>query len=105
MLDRINTDEVKKIKEYDDMPYLETEEEAAENIADINERRNVRKKDNKARTFALSGNTGKAAKNIANINETDLNDVDNLISDISVYSHNNNKVKISDDTYIYFSDL
>ena len=37
MLDRINTDEVKKIKEYDDMPYLETEEEAAENIADINE--------------------------------------------------------------------
>ena len=36
-LDRINTDEVKKIKEYDDMPYLETEEEAAENIADINE--------------------------------------------------------------------
>ena len=37
MLDKINTDEAKKIKEYDDMPYLETEEEAAENIADINE--------------------------------------------------------------------
>ena len=34
------------------MPYLETEEEAAENIADINERRDLRKKDNKARTFA-----------------------------------------------------
>ena len=47
---------MKKIKEYDDMPYLETEEEAAENIADINEQRDVRKKDNKARTFALSGN-------------------------------------------------
>ena len=51
-LNKINTDEVKKIKEYDDIPYLETEEEAAENIADINERRDVRKKDNKARTFA-----------------------------------------------------
>ena len=37
MFDRINTDEAKKIKEYDDMPYLETEEEAAENIADITE--------------------------------------------------------------------
>ena len=37
MLDRINTDEAKKLKEYDDMPYLETEEEAAKNIADINE--------------------------------------------------------------------
>ena len=37
MFDRINTDEAKKIKEYDDMPYLEIEEEAAENIADINE--------------------------------------------------------------------
>ena len=36
-LNKINTDEAKKIKEYDDMPYLETEEEAAENIADINE--------------------------------------------------------------------
>ena len=34
------------------MPYLETEEEAAENIADINEQRDARKKDNKARTFA-----------------------------------------------------
>ena len=33
------------------MPYLETEEEAAENISDINERRDVRKKDNKARTI------------------------------------------------------
>ena len=27
----------KKIKEYADMPYLEIEEEAAENIADIDE--------------------------------------------------------------------
>ena len=34
---------MKKIKEYDDMPYLETEEEAAENIADINKRRDVKK--------------------------------------------------------------
>ena len=36
-LDKINIDEAKKIKKYDEMPYLETEEEAAENIADINE--------------------------------------------------------------------
>ena len=39
MLGRINTNEAKKIKEYDDMPYLETEEEVVENIADINEQR------------------------------------------------------------------
>ena len=63
MLDRINTDEVKKIKEYDDMSYLETEEEAAENIADINEQRDVRKKDNKARTFAPSDNAEKSETN------------------------------------------
>ena len=63
MLDKINTDEAKKIKEYDDMPYLETEEEAAENIADVNERRDVRKKDNKARTFALSDSAEKNKTN------------------------------------------
>ena len=84
------------------MPYLEIEEEEPENIADINERRDVRKKDNKARTFAPSDNTEKAAKYIADINDTDLNDVDNLINDLNVYSRNNNKVKISDDAYIYF---
>ena len=38
-------------KIYDHIPYLETEEEAAENIADIYER-----KDNKARTFAPTNN-------------------------------------------------
>ena len=38
-------------EEYADMPYLETEEEAAENIADVNEQKDVRKKDNKARTL------------------------------------------------------
>ena len=62
-LDRINTDEAKKIKEYNGMPYLETEEEAAENIADLNERRDVRKKDNKARTFAPSDSTEKNETN------------------------------------------
>ena len=87
------------------MPYLETEEEAAENIADINEQKDVRKKDNKARTFAPSDNTEEAAKNIADINEIDLREVDNLISDINDYSHNNNKVKISEGAYIYFSDF
>ena len=87
------------------MPYLETEEAAAENTADINEQNDVRKKDNKARTFAPLDNTEETAKNIANINEIDLNEVDNLISDINDYSHNNNKVKISEGAYIYFSDF
>ena len=44
----------KKTKEekiYGNIPYLETEEEAAENIADIYEQ-----KDNKARTFAPTHN-------------------------------------------------
>ena len=41
-------------KIYDNIPYLETEEEAAENIADIYER-----KDNKARTFAPKHNVKK----------------------------------------------
>ena len=62
-LDRINTDEAKKIKEYNGMPYLETEEEAAENIADLNERRDVRNKDNKARTFAPSDSAEKNKTN------------------------------------------
>ena len=43
-----NTEEEKI---YSNIPYLETEEEAAENIADIYER-----KDNKARTFAPTHN-------------------------------------------------
>ena len=71
MLNKINTDEAKNIKEYDYMPYLETEEEAAENIADINERRDVRKKDNKARTFAPSDS---AEKNKTNKTEKIVND-------------------------------
>ena len=79
MLDRINTDEAKKIKEYDDMPYLETEEKAAENIADINERRDVRKKDNKARTFAMSDNAEKSETNktIKIVNDSNKDDDDN----------------------------
>ena len=44
-------------KYYVDMRFLETEEEAAENIADINEKRDVRKKDNKAKTFAPPDDT------------------------------------------------
>ena len=49
------------------MPYLETEEEAAENIADISKQRDVRKKDNKARTFAPRADTDeKLEKKIKN---------------------------------------
>ena len=49
-----------KEKIYDNIPYLETEEEAAENIADIYER-----KDNKARTFAPTHNVKKREDNKA----------------------------------------
>ena len=75
-LGRINTNQAKKIKEYDDMPYLETEEEAAENVAGINERRDVRKKDNKARTFAPSDSaeknkTNKTEKIVSDSNKDD----------------------------------
>ena len=81
MLDRINTNEAKKIKEYDDMPYLETEEEAVENIADINEQRDVRKKDNKARTFAPSDNAGKSETNKTKkiVSDSNKDDVDKNI--------------------------
>ena len=46
---------------YIDMPFLETEGEAAENTVDINERRDVREKDSKARTFAPPDNTEEKA--------------------------------------------
>ena len=55
------------------MPYLETEEEAAENIADINERRYVRK------------------------NEINLNDIDDLINEIDKYKYKNALVSNNDD--------
>ena len=76
MLNKVNTVEVKKIKEYEDMPYLETEEEAAENIVDINVQRDVRKKDNKARTFAPSDSaeknkTNKTEKIVSGSNKDD----------------------------------
>ena len=85
MLDRINTDEVKKIKEYDDMPYLETEEEAAENIADINERRDVRKKGNKARTFAQSDNAEKSETNKTKKIVSDSNKDDDGNKNIKIF--------------------
>ena len=81
-LDTINTNESKKIKEYDDMPYLETEEEAAEKIADINERRDARKKDNKARTFAPPDNAEKVKqikqKKVVNDSNKDDDDDKNI---------------------------
>ena len=42
----------KSEEEYPDMPYLETEEEAAENIADIYEHRNNARKKEKTHTDA-----------------------------------------------------
>ena len=55
-------------KKYADIPYLETEEDTAENIADINERRDVRKKYNKARTFALPDDANEKLKKKLKIN-------------------------------------
>ena len=95
MLDRINNDEVKKIKEYADMPYLETEEEAAENIADINERRDVRKKDNKARTFAPSDNAEKSETNKIKKIVSDSNKDDDDNKNIKkIYDDDDDVIKI-----------
>ena len=61
---------------YFSMPFLETEEEVAENIANINAQRDVRKKDNKARTFAPADNTEEVAKKTSefyNENGFDIN--------------------------------
>ena len=66
------------------MPYLKTEEEAAKNIAYINERRDVRKKDNKARTFAPSDN---AEKN-------DTNKTKEIFSDSNKDGDDNKNIKI-----------
>ena len=64
MLNKVNDNINNLYKQIiDDRPYLETEEEAAKNKADINERRDIRKKDNKARTFAPSDNAEKSETN------------------------------------------
>ena len=64
------------------MPYLETEEEAAKNIADIIEQRNVRKKDNKARTFAPPDDTNeKLEKNFKNKSSMTEEKLKKLIND------------------------
>ena len=109
MLDKINTDAAKKIKEYDDMPYLETEEEAAENIADINKRRDVRIKGNKARTFALSDSaekskTNKTKKIVSDSNKDDDNNknikmfYDDDDDNIKIFYHDDyDNIKISND--------
>ena len=70
-------------KIYDNIPYLETEEEAAENIADIYERKDNKartfaakhkvKKDNKARTFAPKHNVKKNDFDI-NFDDSDIED-------------------------------
>ena len=95
MLDKINSDEVKKIKKYDDMPYLETEEEAAENIADINERRDVRKKDNKTRNFAQSDSAEKNKTNKTEKIVSDSNKDDNYKNIKIFYDDNDDNIKIS----------
>ena len=72
-------------KKYVDMPYLETEEEAAKNIADIIEQRNIRKKDNKARTFAPPDDTNeKLEKNFKNKSSMTEEKLKKLINDNTV---------------------
>ena len=69
MLDKRDKSE----EEYPDMPYLETEEEAAENIADIYERRNnTREKEKK---------------------HTDAPDLESKEDDISEESEENEKIE------------
>ena len=86
----------KKIKEYDDVPYLETEEEAAEDIADINEQRDVRKKDNKARTFAPSDSAVKNKTNKTKQIVSDSNKDDDDNKNIKIfYDDNDDNIKIS----------
>ena len=84
------------------MPFLETEEEAAENIADINKQRDMRKKDNKARTFAPPDNTDTSfLKTTEKIN---LNDIDNLIDRIKKNNddHNMSKIIIADEDKVFY---
>ena len=92
------------------MPYLETEEEAAENIADINERRDLRKKDNKARTFAPPDDANeKLKKNFKNkpsmteeefekfLNDNNSKKEINLSDEIDKYKYRNALVSNNDD--------
>ena len=98
-----NSHSVDNEETYPDKPFLETEEEAAENIADISDRRDVRKRDNKARTSAPPDNTEEAAENMVDINEKNLNDVNNLIDNIYIYS--SDSVYLGQNGYIRFNDL
>ena len=63
-------------KIYGNIPYLETEEEAAENIADIYEQ-----KDNKARTFAPTHNVDDNTRkkyNFDDIEDFDFDDIEDF---------------------------
>ena len=64
-----DTDSIDREEKHLDMPFLETEQEAAENIANIYERKDTRKKDYRMRTFAPQDNTEEAAKNITDISK------------------------------------
>ena len=77
------------------MPYLETEEEAAENIADLNERRDVRKKDNKARTFAPSDSAEKNKTNKTEKIVSDSNKDDDYKNIKIFYDDDDDNIKIS----------
>ena len=63
---KLNDYKNKEEKIYGNIPYLETEEEAAENIADIYERRH-----NKARTFAPPHNVEEIEESDEEIEESD----------------------------------
>ena len=82
-----DTDSTDKNEMYPDMPFLETEEEAAENIADINERRDTRKEDDTSKK------------------ETNLNYINDLVNKIYDYAHENNVVIIDNMEKIYFEDI
>ena len=82
------------------MPYLETEEEAAKNIADINKQKDVRKKDDKARTFALSDSaeknkTNKTEKIVSDSNKDDYKNIKIFYDDDDDDDDDDDNIKIS----------
>ena len=73
---------VEEVRTLANMPPLETEEEAAENIADIYEQRDRKSKDEKARTFAPPDNANMPPLETEKEAEINLNDTEDLINEI-----------------------
>ena len=96
-LEQKDLDNKNELKDNDNMPYLETEEEAVENISDIYERRNdtikkddTRKKDD---NYNINGyNINGYNINGNNLNGFDRNGLDINVLDINGYIINAKKI-------------